>query len=294
MATERIKRALELARAEREGRNASVAPLLSVNEAPSAAAAARFDGFEAPEAEAPPAPIELTGRFLRTREVEVSGEKLRRGRLLAPGMTGPMAQSFRMLRTQVLQRLRASGWNSLAIVSATPDEGKTTVAINLAMAISMDTSHNALLVDFDLRKPSVGRRLGIEVALGVEEVLAGAVDVAPAFVRLAGYERLMVLPAAGPVSHSSEMLSGVPARDLAHQLKARYADRIVIYDLPPLLGADDALTFLPQVDAAILVVAEGRTKTEHLQRALELLKDKPIVGTVLNHSRGAAEQYYPY
>jgi Mrp family chromosome partitioning ATPase len=199
-----------------------------------------------------------------------------------------------MLRTQVLQRLRSRGWNSLAVVSATPGEGKTTVAINLAMAISMDPSHNALLVDFDLRKPSVARRLGVDVTIGVEEVLASGADVGPAFVRLAGYERLMILAASGPVPQSSEVLSGAPATDLAHQLKTRYADRIVVYDLPPLLGADDALAFLPQVDAAILVVAEGKTRTEHLRRALELLKNKPIVGTVLNQSRGAAQEYYPY
>jgi Mrp family chromosome partitioning ATPase len=162
------------------------------------------------------------------------------------------------------------------------------------MAVSMDPTHNALLVDLDLRKPSVARRLGIDVTVGVEEVLGGHVPVEPAFVRLAGYDRLMVLPAGSFVVQSSELLSDAPARELALELKSRYADRLVIYDLPPLLGADDALTFLPHVDAVLLVVAEGRTKADHLKRALELLKDKPIVGTVLNQSRGAAEEYYPY
>jgi Mrp family chromosome partitioning ATPase len=293
MATERIKRALELARAEREGRNAAVAPLLSLTEpAMPAEPAGAVDAPIAPAYEE--APVELTGRFLRTREVEVSSEALRRGRLLGPGLQGPLSQCFRMLRTQVLQRLRARKWNSLAVVSATPDEGKTTVSINLAMAVSADPTHSALLVDFDLRKPSIARRLGIDVTVGAEHVLAGSADVATAFVRLQGYERLMILAASGPVPHSSEVLASTAARDLAEELKARYADRIVIYDLPPLLGADDALTFLPHVDAAIVVVAEGMTKKEHLQRALELLKDTPIVGTVLNQSRGAAQEYYPY
>ena len=116
MGTERIKRALELARAEREGRNASVAPLVPLGEQRESRAVVDpvTREFEA-------APIELTGRFLRTREVEVSSESMRRGRLLAPGLQGPLAQSFRMLRTQVLQRLRARDWNSLAIVaSASP------------------------------------------------------------------------------------------------------------------------------------------------------------------------------
>jgi capsular exopolysaccharide synthesis family protein len=285
MATERIKRALDLARAQRDGRSSPYIRTLPDRDPPSEEAAEHDDSEPA---------VELTGRFLRTRELTVDAEHLRRGRLISPSMEGEAAQSFRMLRTQVMQRLRARSWNSLAIVSTTPDEGKTTVALNLAMAIAMDASHSALLVDFDLRKPSVAKRLGIEVQMGVEDVLAGSASVDQAFVRLAGYERLMVLPAAAPVMHSSELISGPSARKLVTELKSRYADRIVIFDLPPLLGADDALAFLPNVDAVLLVVAEGKTKAEHLQRALELMKDKPIVGTVLNRSRSATEIYCAY
>lgn len=243
---------------------------------------------------AEPRPVDLTGRFLRTREVAVDPETLRKAHLLRPDLQTAPAQSFRMLRTQVLQRLRANGWNSLAVVGATPDEGKSTVAVNLAMAISMDVSHNALLVEFDLRRPSLARRLGIDVTVGVEEVLRGGHRVEAAMVRLTGYDRLLLLPAAAPVLQSSELLAGPPAQELAAELKARYADRIVIFDLPPLLGADDAIAFLPCVDAVLLVVAEGHTKAAHLQRAVELLRDKPILGTVLNRSRGMAEEYFQY
>jgi protein-tyrosine kinase len=238
--------------------------------------------------------VELTGRYLRTRELPMDAQYLRRSRLLAPGMQGIAAQSFKMLRTQVLQRLRAHRMNSLAIVSSTPGDGKTMVAINLAMAISMDPTHSALLVDFDLRHPSIARRLGILAEPGVEECLMGARGVSDVFVRLAGYERLMVLPAANPVVDSSELLGSETTRQIVHELKHRYTDRIAVFDLPPLLGADDALAFLPQVDAALLVVSEGHTRSEHLARALELLKDKPVIGTVLNRARSDAANSYVY
>lgn len=278
---ERIKRALEVAKAERDtARRASP---------PTSEPLAAFRPAE--EAAAPK--VELTGRFLRTRELPVDADHLRRARLLSPGKQDVAAQSFKMLRTQVTQRLRSHHWNTFAIVSSTPGDGKTMVAINLAMAISMDTDHSALLVDFDLRQPSVARRLGIVANPGVEECLTGGRPISDVFVRLAGYDRLMILPAGGPVVHSSELLASEPTRRLVHELKSRYTDRIVLFDLPPLLGADDALAFLPEVDAALMVVSEGHTRSEHLIRGLELLKDKPIIGTVLNRSRSDAA-YYSY
>jgi Mrp family chromosome partitioning ATPase len=273
---ERIKLALDRAKAERDAIRAPFAEVVPII---------------ADRGETQP---ELTGRFLKTRELPVDPEQLRRGRLLTPGLQGDMAQSFKMLRTQVLQRLRSRGWNTLGIVSSTPGEGKTTIAINLAMAISMDPGHSALLVDFDLRKPGVARRLGLDVTSGVEDVLVAGRPVADAFVRLTGYDRLMILPTAASVLQSSELLGAEPARALVEELKTRYPDRIVLFDLPPLLGADDTLAFLPRVDAVLLVVAEAYTRTEHLTRALELLKDKPIVGTVLNRSRSGADAYYAY
>ncbi len=240
------------------------------------------------------APIELTGRFLRTRQVSVDGDQLRKARLLGPDMNGVASHSFKMLRTQVLQRLRPRKWNSIGVVSATQGDGKTMVALNLAMAISQDPGHSALLVDFDLRNPSIARRLGIQVEVGVEQCLMNDTPVEEAFVRLEGYDRLMLLPAGQRVIHSSELLSSEATRRLVVDLKTRYPDRMVLFDLPPLLGADDALAFLPEVDAALVVVGEGHTRAEHLTRALELLKDKPIVGTVLNQSRSDNFSYYAY
>jgi Mrp family chromosome partitioning ATPase len=193
-----------------------------------------------------------------------------------------------MLRTQALQLLRKHGFNSLAVVSPAPDDGRTLTAINLAIATAEDPDHTALLVDMDLRQPSVHRYLGLDVVHGVGDCLRNERDVADVLIRLETYPKLVLLPGAGPVRQSSEMLSGVNGRRLTEELHKRYTNRVVIYDLPPLLATDDALAFLPHVEAALLVVHEGRTRREDVQRCLELLRDTPIVGTVLNGSREPA------
>jgi Mrp family chromosome partitioning ATPase len=96
------------------------------------------------------------------------------------------------------------------------------------------------------------------------------------------------------VAQSSELLASEKARNLVADLKTRYKDRIVIFDLPPVLGSDDALSFVPLVDAVLLVIAEGRTRIEDVRRCFELLKDRPVIGTVLNQSRAGAGAQYAY
>lgn len=280
---ERIRRALELARAEREkARRASGGAARGPDAIPIL--------IDIPVAQASSA----NEPFRNTLELQPNMEQLRRGRLLAPGLVGPAAEGFRMLRTQVLQRMQARGWNTLAVLTPTAGDGATTVALNLAMAIAADPKRSALVVDFNLRSPGVANALGIPGEPGVEQCLMKEYRLEEVFVRLKGYERLLIAPAAGAVAQSSELLASDGARDLAAEVKTRYADRMVLFDLPPVLGSDDALGFAPLVDAVLLVIAEGRTRIEDVQRCLELLKDRPVVGTVLNRARTGAGAQYAY
>ena len=279
---ERIRRALELARAEREairratGGNPArpgpdMVPML----------------IETPVAQESSA----NEPFRNTLELTPNMDAIRRSRLLAPGLVGPAAEGFRMLRTQVTQRMQQRGWNTLAVLAPTAGDGATTVALNLAMAISADPKRSALLVDFNLRHPGIAAALGIPGEPGVEQCLMNEYRIPEVFVRLKGYEHLMIAPAAAPVAQSSELLASEKARNLVAELKTRYKDRIVLFDLPPVLGSDDALSFAPLVDAVLLVIAEGRTRIEDVQRCFELLKDRPVIGTVLNRARAGGAQY---
>ena len=265
---ERIARALELAHANRAPVGARVA---------SADASARA-------ATVSPASADETPTFI-ARTVHADHASHEGERILQPGASGPQGVSYKLLRTQVLHRLDQLGANTLAILSAGSSEGKTLTAINLAIAVAAELGRTALLVDFDLRNPSVHKRLGFEVDVGVEACLQSGRSAQDVIVRVAGYPRLSVMPARDPVEHSSELLTSQRAANLVTELRSRYADRIVIFDLPPVLHGDDALAFSRSVQAGLFVIAEGRTQRDEVAASLTLLRELPMIGTVLNGSR---------
>jgi protein-tyrosine kinase len=271
---DRLQKALKLARAERDHKLLSGAALPAE----------------------PPAPPELHHalRVSPARMVGIEPSLLRANGVMPADASGPAAHAFKMLRTQVLQRMRQRNWNSLAVMSPAPEDGKTFTAINLAIAIAADTNYTALLVDFDLRRPSVHQRFGIQPEIGVEQCLRGEAKVSDALINPQGYPKLMLLPALEPVSNSSDLLSSEGARQLIRDVKEHSPNRIVLFDLPPVLGTDDALAFAPQVDAALVVVGEEHTRREDLLRCFEILRDVPIIGTVLNGSRTDASLAYAY
>lgn len=212
-------------------------------------------------------------------------------RIVNPAGMDAAAGAFRMLRTQVLQRMSENNWRSLAILSPGPNDGKTTTAINLAVSLANDQQHTVLLVDCDLRRPGVGSSLGIAPKVGVDDILQNTARVEEALYHPEGFERLVILPARAALDNSSEFLSGARGRELVEELRNRYPERIVLFDLPPVLGADDALAFLPLVECGLVVASEGGTRREDLLRCMELLRRTPIVGTVLNRSSDAASPY---
>lgn len=215
-----------------------------------------------------------------------------RERILPAGATGAAGAPYKMLRTQVMRRLTELNANTLAVMSASNGEGKTLTAINLAIAIAAQTGHTALLVDLDLRNPSIHRRLGIEPTTGIEQCLEHGRPLYEAMVKIAGYERFTVLPARAAVASSSELLASQRTREVVQELRTRYFNRVVIFDLPPVLLTDDALAFSQHIQAGLFVVAEGKTARAEVVRGLQLLHKLPIVGTVLNRSQESTGGYY--
>lgn len=224
--------------------------------------------------------------------VELDDSRRERERILGPDAGGLHGGPYKLLRTQVLRRMRELGVNSLAVLGCGRGDGKTLTAINLAIAIAADFGHTALLVDLDLRNPSIHKRLGFEPDAGIDDCLQEQRPVFEAMVKIAGYQRLTVMPARGRVDLSSELIAGQRAAELVRELRTRYANRILIFDLPPVLLTDDALAFSHHVQAGLFVVAEGQTGREDVRRSLELLRHLPVVGTVLNRSHQRQESYY--
>lgn len=286
---EKIKQALELARQERE-RLAGTQParpdsVTVPSSAPQPAAAVEATAPAQPLDTKPVAGDNAGGETPRTRVKVVDSQIARRNRILAPGAEGPAIRSYRILRTQVLQRMKQEGYSSLAVVSPDSGDGKTVTALNLGIAIGADADHTALVVDLDLRNPGIAAALGLKAEFGVDSCLRGERDVAEVLIAPKGYRQLALLPAAAPVAQSSELLGSERAAVVLGEIVQRYANRIVVFDLPPLLHTDDALALLPRVDAALLVVHEGRTRREDVERSLDLMRKIPVIGTVLNGSR---------
>ena len=229
--------------------------------------------------------------YSRTRVFTPPAEVLERSRIMLPGSEDPAAAAFRMLRTQVLQRMDANGWRSLAILSPSAADGKTTTAVNLAGSLANDRLHTVLLVDFDFHRPTLAARFGLTPEFGVDDVLSGHAALEDCLYHPEGFDRLVILPARATLPNSSEVLAGPRGREVVAELRARYPERIIIFDLPPVLVADDALSFIPLVECGLVVAAEGRTRRNDLVRTIELLSKLPLVGTVLNRATDTTSSY---
>jgi capsular exopolysaccharide synthesis family protein len=232
-----------------------------------------------PTANANPVPI----KYQQTKVLALSPKTLRANNVISGLENEPFADVYRILRTHVLRRLSAEGLSTLAICSANKGEGKTLTAVNLAISLAMDVNQTVLLVDLDLRSPSVAETLGIQPEFGLDDFLHDSADLPQCLIN-PGTERLVILPVRAPMEQSSEMLASPKVAKLAHELKNRYPDRVVLYDLPPLLATDDCLAFMSNVDATLCVVAEGETPRPDIERAMMLLGDSHLIGTVLNKS----------
>lgn len=230
-------------------------------------------------------------QYSQTQQIELDTDILRQNRVVAGMKYDPNADAYKILRTRVLHNMKVKGWNSLAITSPLEGAGKSLTATNLAISISLEVNQSVLLVDLDFRRPSIHKLLGLNVDYGVTDHLTDDIPVNKIMIN-PGFERLVILPGKESFSGSSEMLSAPKMVRMINDIRTRYANRIVIFDLPPLLATDDVLSFLPNVDAALLVIEEGGNTPGEVSQCLHLLEDHELLGTVLNKSQDAGRHYY--
>lgn len=271
-----IQQAIDKARDERQG-NIGQTPEESKN-----VAASEGEGKQKAPASKSGAPGEIN--YTKTRQIELSKSVLMDNRVIAGFNFDQRAEPYRQLRTQVIQKLRANSWKTLAITSPNEHAGKTLTAINLAISLSKEVNQTVMLVDLDLRNPDVLTTLGLHVDQGLVDHLKGEASVADILVN-PGLERLVILPGKADPDYSSEILSSPEMKTLLSDLTSRYESRIIIFDLPALLLNDDALAFTPYVDATLLVVEDGATTSEQIERSLQMLEGTNLLGTVMNKVR---------
>lgn len=230
-------------------------------------------------------------RYKNTRVEPVSEHTLDKYRLIAGESYNSIADRYRMLRVQVLRRLSQSGARTLGIFSANIGAGKSLTAANLAISTALDPNHTVLLVDLDLRRPTLHKYFDLNDGPSLADYFQGDANLEDCLVS-PGIGRLVVLPVGRPVRNSSEVLASTRTTELIRELGSRYPDRIVIFDLPPLLVGDDALVVLENIHAALLIVREGVSQAGEVQACLSMLEGHQLLGTVLNCSHD--ENLYPY
>lgn len=250
------------------------------------------------------APVPITGGvgdatesidFSRLPNMFPDEELLVANRIVAAQYDAPERSVYKVLRTRVLQRLRAARWNVIGVTGAGPGEGKTLTAVNLAYSLAQDVSHRVILIDLDLRRPSIYGLLGIEPKYDLSNFLDGSAKLKEILVR-PNEKRLAIMTNRTTHRDSSEILSSPEIEWLVRQLKNLGPKTITIFDLPPVLAGDDVIAFAPLLDALLLVVGQGTCRRDSLVETHELLQDTNILGVILNRARENTLRsgYYDY
>lgn len=196
----------------------------------------------------------------------------------------PVSEQYRKLKTHLVKLTQKDGFQNILMVTSTVSrEGKSITALNLAISLAQEFDHTVLLVDADLRRPSVHQYLEFEPKIGLSDCLLDGIDIGEAIVRT-GIGKLSVIPAGKEIPNPLELFSSKKMQDLIMEMKHRYHDRYVIFDTPPLLPFAETRSLGHLVDGIIFVVKEGEASHDDIREAIDAVKGCRILGVVLNES----------
>lgn len=239
---------------------------------------------------------EVAGSIYRMfRPARPDKDIMKRSRIVSALDDPSVTASYNVLRTRILHRMRSNNWHSILVTSASSGEGKTLTASNLAVSLARDVNQSVILVDLDLRRSTVAKYLGfeIEVQAGIGDYLTGKAELNDIIYAPTEMDRIGIIPNREPLENASDLLGGPKMKELIAWLRNQAEQTIVIFDMPPLLAHDDVLAISPEIDAVLLVVAQGQTDREELANAMNLLQEKNILGVVMNKAAdsGKADAY---
>ena len=204
-----------------------------------------------------------------------------------------MAESYRALRTSLLLTSVGAPPKTILITSALPREGKSTTSINTAIVLAQKGTR-VLLIDADLRRPSIHKTLNMGPRVGLSNVLTGGATLQQAVVRSPLLPNLFILPAGTPPPNPSELLASAPMFDLLAEVREQY-DHVVV-DTPPTLSVTDAVVLSTRADAVVLVIRCAQTTKPALRRARDILGqvNARVAGVLMNAVNLDSPDYYYY
>lgn len=205
------------------------------------------------------------------------------------------SEQFRKLRTQLLRLRLPQPPRTILVTSARAGEGKTLVSANLAAGIAHEFSAHALLVDCDLRNPTLGNWFGISNGFGLSDYLVGGKEISELLIKTE-IERLRILLGGTLQDNPAELVGSARMEALIKEFKSRYSDRTIIFDSTPLLATAEPEILSKLVDGILIVVRAGETPRETVKQAIASLEKEKVLGMVLNDlqfkSSGLTSRYF--
>jgi len=174
--------------------------------------------------------------------------------------------------------------NIIMVTSGRPSEGKTFTAVNLALSIAAEQDKTVLLVDADVLRPNVLNTLGLQKRKGIMEYLTGDVDDIADVLYPTNVDKLKIIPAGRSHHLSTELLASQKMHDIVNEFATRYADRVVIFDTPPLIGITESAILANFAGQAVVVVEENKSRLNDIRHAVERLNPEMAIGFVVNKS----------
>lgn len=213
----------------------------------------------------------------------VKPKRLIRNRIMTQTASAA-ATPFDVMRTNLLHEMRSKGWRRVAITSPGSKCGKTTISLNLAFSLARQRDIRVMVMELDMRRPAIARILGMRHNTNFASVLAVQSKVDDSIQRI-GDNLAFAVPERA-TQNPAELLQSVHAAHVIDAVEKRYQPDIIIFDMPPMLVADDTLAFTDQLDCALLVGAAETTTMDEIARCKKDLEDRTnLIGVVLNKCR---------
>jgi exopolysaccharide/PEP-CTERM locus tyrosine autokinase len=207
-----------------------------------------------------------------------------------------VVEEFNKLRSTVIALTKGEKFlNTILVTSTASEEGKSMTALNLAISLAKEQDHTVLLVDTDLRRPSVHKYLDLKPEVGLVHCLRDELPIEKALIKT-GVGKLVILPAGEALKDPLDLLSSNRMKDIVQELKERYPERYVIFDTPPAFPFADAGVLAAYLDATLFVVREGKASKSDVEKSIEEFKAHNLLGVVYNDARifMKSSSYYYY
>lgn len=241
-----------------------------------------------------------SGPVVSSRHIELDLDTLSQQGFLVPNMPRThLGDQFRVIKRPLIANALGRGAasvrhaNLIMLTSAMPGEGKSFTAINLAMSIAAELDHTVMLVDADVARPSILRKLNLPEGPGLLDLLEGKATMQDVLLRT-NIDKLSILPSGRPHPKATELLASAAMRELLDDMATRYPDRIIIFDSPPLLLTTESRVLATHMGQVVMVVHAGHTLQADVQQALSTIESCPIRMMLLNKARAFGKGAYGY